>query len=126
MRTLKDLSAAQLERIINIKQQIEDLESELDQIASGGGKRRGRPPGAGKILGRPPGNPKRRKMSAAGRKAIAEAAKKRWAAYRGEKPAKPEKPMKKRRTMSAAGRAKIAAAAKARWAKAKAAGKTTL
>ena len=65
-------------------------------------------------------------MSAAGRKAIAEAAKKRWAAYRGEKTAKTSKPAKKRRKMSAAGRAKIAASARARWAKAKAEGKTRL
>lgn len=67
-------------------------------------------------------------MSAAGRKAIAEAAKARWAAHRGGKPAKTERPAeaKKKRKMSAAGRAKIAAAARERWKKAKAAGKTRL
>ena len=62
-------------------------------------------------------------MSATGRKAIAEAARKRWAAYRKEKPAKP---VKSKRKFSAAARAKIAAAAKARWAKAKAEGKKRL
>lgn len=126
--TIKDLTTAQLQKIINIKQQIEDLEQELDSIGgdSEAPKRRGRPPGA--KLGRPPGRPKGRKMSAAGRKAIAEAAKKRWAAFRKEKPGKTEKPAeaKKKRKMSAAGRAKIAAAARERWKKAKAEGKKSL
>lgn len=65
---LKDLSAAQLQKIIDLKQQIEDFESELDQIAGGGSKRRGSPPGSGKGLGRPKGTTSKRKMSAAGRK----------------------------------------------------------
>lgn len=126
MTNLKDLSSAQLQKIISIKSQIEALESELESIASGSAPRRGRPPGKAGRLGRPKG----RNMSAAGRKRIAEAAKKRWAAYRSGKTATAEKPAKtdgrKKRKMSAAGRAKIAAAAKARWAKAKAEGKKTL
>lgn len=120
---LKDLSSAQLQKIISIKSQIEALETELESIASGSAPRRGRPPGKAGRLGRPIATTSKNKMSAAGRKAISEAAKKRWAKYRGEKPAEVAK---KKRKMSAAGRAKIAAAAKARWAKAKAAGKSTL
>ncbi len=110
MTNLKDLTTAQLQKIIDIKQQIEDLESQLESIEGGGGRGPGRPKG-------------RRRMSAAGRRAIAEAAKARWAKLRGEKSAKPAR---KRRKMSAAARAKMAAVAKARWAKAKAAGKKTL
>jgi len=63
----------------------------------------------------------KRKMSAAGRRAIIAAQKLRWSKVKG-KSAKPAK----RRKMSPAARAKIAAAAKKRWAKAKAAGKNAL
>lgn len=112
MTNLKDLTTAQLQRIIDIRQQIEDLQSQLESIEGGGGRGPGRPKG------------KKHKMSAAGRKAIAAAAKARWAKYRGEKPAK--KAGGKRRKMSPAARAKIAAAARERWKKAKAAGKKTL
>jgi len=131
MTNLKDLTTQQLKHIIDLKSQIEALESELDSIATGSAPRRGRPPGPVKTEGKLPGRPssKGRKMSAAGRAAIAAAAKARWAAYRGEKVAettKPAKPAKKKRTMSAAAKAKISAAAIERWKKAKAAGKSTL
>lgn len=62
----------------------------------------------------------RRKMSAAGRRAIAEAQRKRWAAKAA---ASPEAPPKPKRKLSAAGRAAIVAAAKKRWAGRKAAAK---
>ena len=54
----------------------------------------------------------RRKMSAAARKRIAEAQRKRWAAAKGES----EAPAKPKRKLSAAGRAAIIAATKRRWA----------
>ena len=60
---------------------------------------------------------KPRTMSAAARKRIAMAQKKRWAAYktgRGSKAAPAAKP--KKRVISAAGRARIVAATKKRWA----------
>jgi hypothetical protein len=64
------------------------------------------------------GNPKRT-LSAAARKRISLAQKKRWAATRKEsKPAAAEAPAK--RTMSASARKKIAAAQRARWAKVRA------
>ena len=57
----------------------------------------------------------RRTMSAAGRKAIAEAQRKRWAALRNG--ASPQKaPTQAKRKLSAAGRAAIVAALKKRWA----------
>jgi hypothetical protein len=114
MTNLNDLTMAQLQRIITIRQQIEGLQDQLESIAGGGGP--GRP--KGKVKGK-------RRMSAAGRAAIVAGVKKRWAKYKG-KAAKPSKPAKKRRKMSAAAKAKISASAKARWVKAKAAGKTTL
>jgi len=67
----------------------------------------------------------RRKMSAAGRKAIAEAQTKRWAAAKGAdasaKTALAKTAKKPKRKLSAAGRAAIVAALKKRWAAKKAA-----
>jgi hypothetical protein len=66
----------------------------------------------------------RRKMSAAGRKAIAAAQRQRWAALRGEGAAE-KAPKKAKRKLSPAGRAAIVAALKKRWAAKKAAKKTS-
>ena len=65
-----------------------------------------------------PESPKhrRRKMSAAGRKAIAEAQRKRWAAKKAADGSAPEAPSKPKRKLSAAGRKAIIAATKKRWA----------
>jgi hypothetical protein len=111
---IKDLSTDQILQIIVIKKKIEKLnkavekrveklQAKIDSIAGDGGA--------------PSPSKKKRRMSRAGRAAIAAGAKLRWANYRG-KPAKASKPAKKRK-MSAAVKAKISAAAKARWAKAK-------
>jgi hypothetical protein len=109
MTLLNSLSAAQLRAAVAIKEQIEQLETQL-----------------GSIFGETtmPGvaDKKRRRMSAAGRARMAAAARARWAKIKGTKAS----PTKKRRKMSAEGRARISAAAKARWKKAKAAGKNTL
>jgi hypothetical protein len=61
---------------------------------------------------------KRRRMSAAGKRAIAEAQRKRWAALKGrsEGEAPAPAPAKRKRRLSAAGRAAIIAATKKRWA----------
>src|ERR1039457_2484953 len=66
---------------------------------------------------------KKRGMSAAGRRAIAEAQRKRWAEAKTEAPK--AKPVKKKRVLSAAGKANIVAALKKRWAAKKAAAKKT-
>ena len=70
-------------------------------------------------------NGTRRKMSAAARKRIGDAQRKRWAASKGEavspsSPVTPE-PVKAKRKMSAAGRKAISEATKKRWAAVKAA-----
>ena len=65
--------------------------------------------------------PKKGTMSAAGRRAIAEAQRKRWAAAKGQTYAATPKPKRK---LSKAGRAAIVAALKKRWAAKKAAAKT--
>jgi hypothetical protein len=58
---------------------------------------------------------KKRGMSAAGRKAIAEAQRKRWAAQKAATKSAPA-PEKTKRKLNAAGRAAIVAALKKRWA----------
>jgi hypothetical protein len=61
--------------------------------------------------------PKKRTMSAAARRRIALAQKKRWAAYKAEHGTKTAAaPKAKKRVISAAGRARIVAATKKRWA----------
>ena len=104
------VTVAQLRQAIVIQEQIESLQTELNQILGGEVP----VPSAGRG---------RHKMSAAGRARIAAAQRARWAKVNG---GNAEKTVKPRRKMSAAGRAAISAAAKARWKKAKAAGKTRL
>jgi hypothetical protein len=127
------LSTQQLRRAADLKEQIDQLNSELANILSGSAapKRLGRPPKNNSVLGSQPAVLKTgRRMSAAGRARIAAAARARWARYNAEKGAAPKSAAAsgpaKRRKMSPAARARIAAAAKARWAKAKAAGKNSL
>jgi hypothetical protein len=61
----------------------------------------------------------RKKVSAAGRRRMAEGQKRRWAAKRGEREKSPSAPeaVKPKRKLSAAGRKRIIAATKARWAR---------
>jgi hypothetical protein len=108
---MTNLTASQLRRAADIKEQIESLQSQIAQLV--GTTDEAVPPR------------KRRTMSAAGRARIAAAQKARWVKLKNSN--SDEKPVKKAiRKMSAVGRAKIAAAAKARWAKAKALGKNSL
>lgn len=113
MTTLKDLTSAQLQRIIDIKQQIESLQSQLDSIAGDGANEIP----AASDEAKPPR--KKYKMSPAHRrnllKALAKARAARWAKSKTQS----EPAVKKKRRLSAAGRAAIIAATKARWARIK-------
>jgi hypothetical protein len=105
----------QLRHAADIAEKIQSLQSEFNTLLGGG-----------EIpIPHHLGKSRKRRMSAAGRAAIAAAARARWAKYRSAsgtvKPAK-----KGKRKMSAAAKAKMSAIAKARWAKAKRAGKTRL
>ena len=113
--TMINTTPQQLRDAADIQEQILSLQAELNAILAGG-----------EIpIPHKAGKSGKRNMSAAGRAAIAAAAKARWAKYRSENGA--GKPAKKaKRNMSAAGRARLVAAVKARWAKAKKAGKSTL
>jgi hypothetical protein len=120
MINVTDLSANELKKIIVVKEQISELQSELDSIVSGNGH-----PMA------TIGARRRRRMSRAGRARIVAAVKARWARFKrgaGSKPAQKGKsaPRRADRRSSPAVRARLAAAARARWAKAKAAGKNAL
>lgn len=114
--TATTLTARELRRAADLKERIEALQSELDELLGNGQAQTAAAPMARR--GR------KRHMSAAGRARIAAAAKARWAAYRLDKGQPRE--VKRKRRLSPAGRAAIAAAAKARWARAKAAGKSKL
>jgi hypothetical protein len=119
MTKLTDLTTGQIQRIIAIKEQIEALQSQVDSIVADGGGGDTVPTSSAVRL------PKKRRMSRAGRAAIAAAARARWIRIKGTA-ATASKPAKKRRKMSAAVKAKLAAIARARWAKVRKAGKTAL
>jgi hypothetical protein len=68
---LSALSSAQLKQIIAIKEQIEQLQAQLGKIV-------GEPVAATAVASQKP-NPKKRKMSAAGKARIIAAQKARWA-----------------------------------------------
>lgn len=108
--TLSNMTVKQLKRAIVIKAKLQTLQAQFDEIMGGSG------------AGMPLPFVKRR-MSAAGRAAIAAGARKRWAKLKSNAG---RLAAKGRRKMSAAARARMSAFAKARWQKAKAAGKTTL
>jgi hypothetical protein len=102
--SLTNVSIAQLQRAIAIKERIETLERELASVLGAA--------------------PKKRTMSASARAKIAAAQRARWAKARGKTTG--QSAAKPRRKMSAAARKRLSRLAKARWAKAHAAGKTRL
>ena len=107
---LLSLASHQLRRAADLVDKIEELKSELSATL-----------GSSEVAD--DARKIKRKMSDAGRLAIAAAQKIRWSKIKAKSFAKPAKAKRK---MSASAKAKIAAAAKARWAKAKAAGKNAL
>ena len=103
-----NLSANQLRRAAELKQQIEGLENELNQLLGAPVRSSGN------------GTPKKRHLSAAAIARIRAAQKARWAKVRRNSPGK------KSRRMTASGRARLAEIARARWKAAKAQGKSAL
>jgi hypothetical protein len=112
MSDIHELPTSQIREILSVKEQIENLQTQLRNLADGGELFYPAP----SIL------PKKRRMSAAGRARISAAARARWAKVRDAS----GKPSKKKRKVSAAVKSKLAAIARERWRKAKAAGKTAL
>lgn len=114
--SFSDLTLAQLKRAVVIKEEIATLEAKLAAIVGTSPT----PPAAA-----PKGAPKKRRLSAAGRAAIAAAARARWAKLRATAKA-PKAPAKRKRAMGLEARKRMAEVAKARWAKARAEGRKTL
>ena len=85
-----NITPAQLRKAANTQEKIQDLQKELKQILGASAAAKAEPAAKG---------PKKRKVSAAGRVAIAAAARARWAKIKGTAAAS-AKPAKKRRTMS--------------------------
>jgi hypothetical protein len=114
-----DVLAAALEGFEAQKKRIDAQIAEIRQLMTGGS--------AGPAATAEPGR-KRRKVSAAGRKRMAEAQRKRWAAKKqsggAPKAARP-KAQKPKRKLSAAGRKRIIEATKKRWALVRAAAAET-
>lgn len=112
--SLINLTPSQLRHAADLKEKIESLQDELNQLQGA--------PSAVVSTAEPVARAKR-KISAAGIARIKAAQKLRWAKVKGAKPAAVVAAPGKRgpRKMSAAARAKIAAAAKARWARVRAA-----
>lgn len=73
MKEILQISTAKLQRIVALKKQIERLQAQLEKLAGAAA-----PAAAAKPA-------KRRRMSAAGRKAISDAAKARWAKVKATK-----------------------------------------
>jgi hypothetical protein len=119
---IQSLTATQLRKAADLKEQIENLHKQLTALLGGGSGI------SASFKSAKPAPKKKRTMSAAARAKISALAKKRWAKVKTAKPAvKVAKPVKKaRKKMSAAAKAKISALMKARWAKAKATGKKSL
>ena len=110
---LRGVSAKQLRRAAEIREKIDKLEIELSDVLGGlGGTEQ-------------PRSGRKRRMSAAGRAAIAAGARARWAKIKGASTSRRPGGTAGRK-MSPAAKARLAAIAKARWKRAKAAGKSAL
>jgi hypothetical protein len=111
-----EILAAAIEGLEAQKKRIDAQIAEVRQLLHGGGAEPAATPEAPR---------KRRTMSAAGRKRVAEAQRKRWAAIRKQSGATPEpakhEAQKPKRKLSAAGRKRIIEATKKRWASVRAA-----
>jgi hypothetical protein len=113
METFTNLTPRQLRRAADVKERIDALQQELNQLLGGSTEA---------AVARAP---RRKQISAAGIARIRAAQRARWAAIKQSRTGGNGAPKRKRK-FSAAGRARLAALARARWAKAKAAGRTTL
>jgi hypothetical protein len=117
-----EILAAAIEGFEAQKTHIDEQIAELRQLMGGGSSAP-----AAALEDRTPTGRKRRKMSAAGRKRIAEAQRKRWAEKKGETGAtgatakSAKKAPKARRKLSAEGRKRIIEATQKRWAAVRAA-----
>jgi len=114
MNSILNLSAKQLRRAADLREKIEALLGELNQLLDS----------EERLVPSTPS--RRRKVSAAGRARIAAAARARWARIHAATRAEGASKRKGKRKLSRAARARISAAATERWRKAKAEGRSHL
>src|SRR5437867_2385506 len=101
--------------LIGLERQRSEIEEKMAELRRQLDDRAGRPArSTAAVNTAAPTVPKKRTMSAAGRRRVAAAQRKRWAALK--KGLATSAPAKKKRRISAAGRARIIAATKKRWA----------
>jgi hypothetical protein len=105
MQSLAELPIQKLKRAVGIREQIEALTQELNELL-------GTPAAFMSLNGA--GTEKRRSLSAAGRARIAAAQRLRWSKYNSGRSQRTDLVAKKHR-LSPEGRAKVAAAVRARW-----------
>ncbi|EEF59621.1 hypothetical protein [Pedosphaera parvula] len=113
--SIATLSLEQLKRAVHVREQIETLTLELNQILGLSPLTYTRGGNRGSQNGLHGLNGSKRNLSPAARERIAAAQRIRWAKYNAAKPQKAVAAGKNR--LSAAGRAKVAAAVTARWAR---------
>ena len=89
MEPITSLSPTQLRRAADLQEKIQDLQKQLNDIL-------------GTTESTPTEAPKKRKFSAATRAKMKAAQKARWAAIKGDKAEKPEKPAKRKRKLTPA------------------------
>jgi hypothetical protein len=99
-----------------LEEHIRSVRSMLRGISGAGSRPRGSTADTASAGEAVPAPQKRRRMSAAGRRAIAEAQRKRWAAKRGGATATASRKATKKRNFSAAARKRLAEAMRQRWA----------
>ena len=101
--------------LLGLERQRSEIEEKMAELRRQLDDRAGRPArSTAAVNAAAPTVPKKRTMSAAGRRRVAAAQRKRWAALK--KGLATSAPAKKKRRISAAGRARIIAATKKRWA----------
>jgi hypothetical protein len=115
--TTEILNAA-LENLSAKRHEIDEQIAEIKRLL--GGSRNGASKNGASAASEPAG--RKHRISAAGRRAIAAAQRRRWAEQKGATGTSTAKVKKPKRKLSAAGRAAIVAALKKRWAAAKRAG----
>src|SRR6267378_7189141 len=100
------VSASQLRHAADLKEKIDNLQHEFEQIL-----------GAPSQPNHEPAPQKKRQLSAAARARIAAGARARWAKIKGTTATKPAAEPQRKRKMSPAAKARLAAIARARWKK---------
>jgi hypothetical protein len=98
MNSITNLSPTELRQAADLQEQIQELQKQLNNLLGNG-------QASTPAVTEAPQEPRKRKMSAAGRRAIAAAAKARWAKYNAEK----MEPVTKGKRLSAQGLANIRA-----------------